>query len=78
MIGYLGDGAYLVVWADRSTVHYGRTMDFKTIRWDPRGPARWQGGLISPWRDGDNLYLFCGERIYTMKLSVAEAPIASD
>ena len=77
MIGYLGDGEYLVVWADRRAVHYGRTKDFKTITRDPRGPARWKGALISPWRDGDNLYLFCGERIYTMKLPVADAPTAS-
>ena len=71
MIGYLGKDEYMVVWCDKNSVQYGKTMDFKTIIRDPRGPARWKGALMSPWRDGDKLYLFCGKSIHTMKLPVA-------
>jgi hypothetical protein len=83
-IGYLGkddDGKrqYLVVWtesklgADVPKVRYGSTTDFKTIHPDPRGFAKWPAGdgFISPWREGNLLYLFAGQHMHVMRLPVA-------
>ena len=80
-IGYLGvDSAgkqrYLVVWAesrqgaDVPRVRYGYTNDFITITPDPRGFAEWSGGdgLISPWREGDKLYLFASKKLHVLKI----------
>ena len=41
---------------------------------DPRGYARWQmgDGLVSPWREGDRLYLFAGRFVHAMNLPVRE------
>ncbi|MEM2960703.1 MAG: hypothetical protein QXU67_03770, partial [Candidatus Bathyarchaeia archaeon] len=71
-IGYLGNGEYLVVW-DTGPVYYGYTRDFKTIVLDPRNPAKWQQspggrGLVSPWREGNKLYLFTGRYVQIMEL----------
>ena len=80
-IGYLGlDPAgkhrYLVVWAesrkgaDVPRVRYGYTNDFITIKPDPRGFAEYSGGdgLISPWREGDKLYLFAAKKLHVLKI----------
>ena len=85
-IGYLGDGEYLVVWGrinwgggrktvEEKQIFYGKTRDFKTIEPDPRGPARWssldRNDLLSPWREGNKLYLFGGKHIHVMELPVS-------
>ena len=70
LIGYLGDGEYLVVWSEKGNVVYGKTRDFKTIARDPRGPAKWKGGLICPWREGNKVYLFSHTYIHIMELPV--------
>ena len=43
---------------------------------DPRGYARWQmgDGLVSPWREGDRLYLFAGRFVHVMDLPVRKRP----
>ena len=74
-IGYLGDGEYLVAWSEHSNPHiiYSKTMDFKTFTRDPRGYANWgtgDGGLVTPWREGNQLYLFSGKYLHTMNLTV--------
>ena len=40
---------------------------------DSRGYARWPmaDGLITPWREGDKLYLFAGPQIHAMNLPVS-------
>ena len=82
-VGYLGKDqagkpAYLVVWgespaeADCPKVMYGYTTDFVTVRRDHRGYARWapaSDGPITPWREGNRLYLFSGKQLYTMDLA---------
>jgi hypothetical protein len=52
----------------------GRTRDFHTVDRDPRGYAQWQmgDGLISPWREGNRLYLFAGRSVHVMDLPVRE------
>jgi len=80
-IGYLGIDStgkhrYLVVWsesrkgADVPRVQYGYTYDFIKITPDPRGFAEWSGGdgLISPWREGDKLYLFASKKLHVLKI----------
>jgi hypothetical protein len=70
-VGYLGEGEYLVVWSERRSVRYGKTRDFRHIARDPRGPAKWKGALICPWREGDTLYLFTHRSVHTMDLRVS-------
>jgi hypothetical protein len=80
-IGYLGTNAagkpqYLVVWsesrkgADVPRVRYGYTSDFINIQPDRRGFAQWSGGdgLISPWREGNKLYLFAAKHLHIITL----------
>lgn len=79
-IGCLGGGEYLVCWSESASydsgpkIIYGRTTDFRTVVPDPRGYANWPAGdgLISPWREGDRLYLFAGGNLHVMKLPVAK------
>jgi hypothetical protein len=79
-VGYLGKGEYLLCWSESQPydggpkVVYGRTRDFRTVVRDPRGYARWQmgDGLVSPWREGDRLYLFAGRFVHVMNLPVRE------
>lgn len=78
-VGSLGGGAYLLCWSESlpydsgPRVIYGRTRDFKTVVRDPRGYARWPmaDGLITPWREGDKLYLFAGTQVHVMDLNVS-------
>ncbi|OGV63833.1 MAG: hypothetical protein A2283_06380 [Lentisphaerae bacterium RIFOXYA12_FULL_48_11] len=81
-VGYLGDNKsgkqeYLIVWgespeeADVPKVTYGYTTDFIKVRRDPRGYASWNmtsDGPITPWREGNRLYLFSGKHIQIMIL----------
>ncbi|MDD4102442.1 MAG: hypothetical protein PHU80_07410 [Kiritimatiellae bacterium] len=81
-VGYLGRKSlgvseYLLVWGespaenDVPRVMYGYTEDFKTIRRDPRGYANWAivpDGPVSPWREGNKLYLFAGKHVQVMAL----------
>jgi hypothetical protein len=83
-VGYLGrtkDGRheYLLVWgespagADVPKVTYGYTTDFVKVQRDPRGHAHWKmasDGPISPWREGNRLYLFSGRHVQVMILPV--------
>lgn len=77
-IGYLGDGEYLLCWSEShlydggAGIIYGRTKDFRTVTRDGRGYARWPmaDGLISPWREGNRLYLFAGKYLHVMELPV--------
>ena len=77
-VGCLGKGEYLLCWSESQPydggprIVYGRTRDFRTVVRDPRGSARWQmgDGLVSPWREGDRLYLFAGRYIHVMDLPV--------
>ena len=73
-IGYLGNKKYLVAWSEHSEPHviYSTTTDFKTFQRDPRGYARWKGpdGLVSPWREGNRLYLFAGKHLHEIALPV--------
>lgn len=73
--GYLGDGEYLVAWAEHSNPHtiYSRTRDFETFERDARGYAQWgigDDGIVSAWREGDRLYLFSGTQVHEMLLPV--------
>ncbi len=78
-VGYLGDGEYLVCWSESSPydggpkVIYGRTKDFRKVVRDPRGYANWPmaDGLVSPWRQGNRLYLFAGKHLHVMNLPVS-------
>ena len=53
---------------------YGKTADFKTLERDARGYAKWPAvdldGLISPWREGDHLFLFAGKYVQMVALPV--------
>jgi hypothetical protein len=78
-IGYLGRNTagqrkYLVAWSEHSEPHviYSTTTDFKTFQRDRRGYAKWKGpdGLVSPWREGNRLYLFAGNLLHEMALPV--------
>jgi len=79
-VGYLGKGEYLLCWSESQPydggpkVIYGRTRDFRTVARDSRGYAHWQmgDGLVSPWREGDRLYLFAGRFVHVMDLPVRE------
>ncbi len=53
---------------------YGYTTDFVNIRRDPREFASWNpgDGLVSPWREGDKLYLFAGKYLHVMDLPVQD------
>ena len=90
-IAYLGKKAdksdYLVVWSesppdnDVPKVVYGYTNDFLEIRRDARGYASWpvvSDGPVSPWREGNRLYLFSGKHVQVMILPTATAPSAAD
>jgi len=78
-IGYLGsngsgDGEYLVAWAEHGNpqIVYSKTTDFKTFTRDLRGYATWgvgDDGIVSAWREGNNLYLFSGVNLNTIDLS---------
>lgn len=83
-VGYLGINRskkrmYLLVWGespasgDVPKVTYGYTTDFVKVQRDRRGYARWTGGdgPISPWREGNKLYLFAGKYVHTMILSTS-------
>jgi len=79
-IGYLGRNrarqhVYLVAWAEHPNPHiiYSTTTDFKTFQRDPRGYAKFGGadGLVSPWREGNKLYLFAGKHVHVMVLPVS-------
>lgn len=78
-VGYLGNGEYLLCWSESapydggSRIIYGRTRDFRMVARDARGYARWPigDGLISPWREGGNLYLFAGKYVHVMTLPVS-------
>jgi hypothetical protein len=80
-VGYLGRGEYLLCWSESAPydggprIVYGRTRDFRSVVRDARGYANWPAadGLISPWREGDRLYLFAGKHLHAMELPVAEA-----
>ena len=77
-VGYLGEGEYLLCWsespasADVPEIQYGYTSDFKKIRRDPRGYAKWRAsdGPVTAWREGNRLYLFAGKHVRTMELPV--------
>ncbi len=79
-VGYLGDGEYLLCWSESASydggpkIIYGRTKDFRTVVRDTRGYARWTmaDGLISPWREGNQLYLFAGKYLHVVNLPVSE------
>jgi hypothetical protein len=79
-VGYLGKGEYLLCWSESQPydadqkIIYGRTRDFRTVVRDPRGYAHWQmgDGLVSPWREGNRLYLFAGRFVHVMNLPVRE------
>ena len=45
---------------------------FRTVVRDPRGYASWPmgDGLVSPWREGDRLYLFAGRFVHVINLPV--------
>ena len=81
-VGWLGKGEYLLCWSESTPydgapkVIYGRTRDFRTVLRDPRGYASWPmaDGLISPWREGSQLYLFAGKHLHVMNLPVAQGP----
>ena len=84
-VGYLGKNEsgqdkYLLVWgespaeADAPKITYGFTTDFIHVQRDPRGHADWgpvSDGLISPWREGNKLYLFSGKHVHVMILPVS-------
>ena len=76
-IGFLGKNAaglpkYLVAWSEHSNPHviYSTTTNFKIFKRDARGYAKWQGpdGLVSPWREGNRLYLFAGKHLHEIAL----------
>ncbi len=76
-IGYLGRDTtgkreYLVAWSEHPEPHviYSTTTDFKTFKRDARGYAKWKGpdGLVSPWREGNRLYLFAGKHLHKIAL----------
>lgn len=73
-IGWLGGKKYLVAWSEHAIPHviYSTTTDFQTFKRDPRGYAKWQGpdGLVSPWREGNRLYLFAGHQVHELALPV--------
>jgi len=79
-IGYLGEGEYVVVWSESTTgadvpdAVYGYTTDFVNIQRDPRGFASWEpaDGLVSPWREGNKLYLFAEKYLHVMDLPVED------
>ena len=80
-IGYLGKNKvgknkYLVAWSEHSEPHviYSTTTDFKIFQRDSRGYAKWKGpdGLVSPWREGNRLYLFAGKHLHEIALPVSQ------
>lgn len=90
-VGYLGKNKsgkqeYLVVWgespaeADVPKVTYGYTTDFIKVQRDARGYANWKmavDGPISPWREGNRLYLFSGKHVQVMILPVLSKVLES-
>ena len=84
-IGYLGENEsneheYLVAWSETdgtASIIYSTTTDFKTFERDPRGYALWgdhQDGIVSAFREGEQLYLFTGKSVHTMNLAVVPEP----
>ena len=72
-----GDNEYLVAWGEHSDPNtiYSTTTDFITFERDPRGYADWgvgEDGIVSAWREGDDLYLFTGKYVLEMLLPVAD------
>ena len=71
-----GKRKYLLVWTESPAAgdvpqpRYGYTTDFIKVVRDPRGHARWPAGdgLLSPWREGNRLYIFAGKNLHIMKL----------
>ncbi|NLS96242.1 MAG: hypothetical protein GXX96_29230 [Planctomycetaceae bacterium] len=78
-VGDLGNGKYLLCWSESNpydggaNIVYGYTSDFRTVTRDKRGYAHWPmgDGLISPWREGGQLYLFAGKYLHVMNLPVS-------
>ncbi len=84
-LGYLGKGTagadkYLLVWgespagSDVPRITYGYTTTFRDVQRDSRGYAQWgpgSDGPISPWREGNRLYLFSGKHVQVMTLPVS-------
>ena len=77
----LGNGKYLLCWSESNPIRtavanivYGYTSDFRTVTRDKRGYAHWPigDGLISPWREGGQLYLFAGKYLHVMNLPVSK------
>jgi hypothetical protein len=77
-IGYLGNDKYFQCWSESRyydedpKIIYGETFDFKHIKRDKRGYARFvpNDGIITPWRENKNLYLFTGKELLIMELPV--------
>jgi len=55
-------------WNCHGRVHVALGLVFE------RGYARWQmgDGLVSPWWEGDRLYLFAGRSVHVMDLPVRD------
>jgi hypothetical protein len=76
-------GEYLLCWSESNPydggpkIIYGRTRDFRSVERDERGYANWPmaDGLISPWREGRQLYLFAGKHLHVMDLPVSSAAL---
>ncbi|MBX0311556.1 MAG: hypothetical protein JHC31_07220 [Sulfurihydrogenibium sp.] len=78
-VGFLGNDEYLLCWSESRyydkdpRIIYGKTSDFKHIKRDKRGYAKFipkYDGIITPWREGKYLYLFTGKELLTMELPV--------
>jgi len=83
-IGYLGKNGqgkdeYLVAWAEHPQPYiiYSKTTDFKTFQRDSRGYASWgvgEDGIVSAWREDNQLYLFSGKYLSVMNLTIEDPP----
>ena len=79
-IGYLGASSFLVGWSESTyydadlRIIYNITTDFRNFQRDTRGYAHWvpNDGLVSPWREDGNLYLFSGKYVHTFHLSLKD------
>jgi hypothetical protein len=52
---------------------FSSPTDLKTFQCRARGFANWKGpdGLVSPWREGNRLYLFSAKHLHEIALMVA-------
>jgi hypothetical protein len=52
---------------------FSSPTDLKTFQCRARGFANWKGpdGLVSPWREGNRLYLFSAKHLHEIALLVA-------